>query len=183
WRRVHRLFARRAAILAEPHTMRVRLVCGSRGWRWGVPDRPGRRCGRDAAGGTIGVRSNTERRPDHHSAGVRDDPRRLADRPADRGRTLRRSGMSESSDAEARKDALAAAVQRQVAGFDGWRVESQTDYQAVLVKGRTPTHVLHLFLTILTLGFWIPVWMFITFMQRRQVLVVTVDRFGNVISE
>jgi len=91
--------------------------------------------------------------------------------------------MSESIDAEARKDALAAAVQRQVAGFDGWRVESQTDYQAVLVKGRTPTHVLHLFLTILTLGFWIPVWMFITFMQRRQVLVVTVDRFGNVISE
>lgn len=83
-------------------------------------------------------------------------------------------------DPDTRKDALAAAVQQHVAGFDGWRVESATDYQVVLVKGRTPTHVLHLFLTILTLGFWIPVWIFITYMQRRQALVLTVDRYGTV---
>ena len=40
----------------------------------------------------------------------------------------------------------------------GWRVESRTDTQAVVVKGRRPNHLLHLILTIVTLGVWVIVW-------------------------
>ena len=85
--------------------------------------------------------------------------------------------------ANERKYQLAMAVQRHVTGFDGWRVESQTDFQTVLVKGRTPTHLLHFILSCITFGFWIPVWVFVTFMQRRQAMVLTVDEFGNVRTE
>ena len=47
-----------------------------------------------------------------------------------------------------RKEALGRAVQRQVSL--GARVESQADYQAVLVIGRRPNHLLRL----VTLGLW-----------------------------
>jgi hypothetical protein len=47
-----------------------------------------------------------------------------------------------------RKEALGRAVQRQVSL--GARVESQADYQAVLVTGHRPDHLLHL----VTLGLW-----------------------------
>ena len=47
-----------------------------------------------------------------------------------------------------RKVALGRAVQRQVSL--GARVESQADYQAVLVTGHRPKHLLHL----VTLGLW-----------------------------
>ena len=47
-----------------------------------------------------------------------------------------------------RKIALGRAVQRQV--FLGARVESQADYQAILVTGRRPNH----FLQLATLGLW-----------------------------
>ena len=33
-----------------------------------------------------------------------------------------------------------------------WRVESQTDYNAILVKGKPVNHVLHLILSIVTFG-------------------------------
>ena len=39
----------------------------------------------------------------------------------------------------------------------GWRVESQNDLQVVLVKGQRPNHVLHVILSVLTVGLWIPV--------------------------
>ena len=47
-----------------------------------------------------------------------------------------------------RKEALARAVQRQLSL--GARVESQADYQAIVVTGHQSNHVLHL----LTLGLW-----------------------------
>lgn len=40
----------------------------------------------------------------------------------------------------------------------GWRVESRTETQAIVVKGHRPNHILHLILSIVTLGIWIPVW-------------------------
>jgi len=40
----------------------------------------------------------------------------------------------------------------------GWRVESQTDYATTLVKGHRTNHVLHLILSVITVGVWIPVW-------------------------
>ena len=47
-----------------------------------------------------------------------------------------------------RKEALGRAVQRQVSL--GARVKSQADYQAILLTGHRPTHLLHL----VTLGLW-----------------------------
>lgn len=42
---------------------------------------------------------------------------------------------------------------------EGYRIESQSEYSAVVVKGKRPNHVLHLLLTVLTLGLWAFVWL------------------------
>lgn len=47
---------------------------------------------------------------------------------------------------------VAAAVRK------GWRIESQTPLSTTLVKGHRTNHVLHLILTVLTVGLWLPVW-------------------------
>lgn len=78
---------------------------------------------------------------------------------------------------EERKATLAREVGNQVRS--GWRVESQTDYQAVLAKGKRTSHGLHIFLSIITLGFWIPVWILMTVLNRDRHRVVEVDPFGN----
>lgn len=44
----------------------------------------------------------------------------------------------------------------------GWRVTSRSDTQAQLAKGKPVSHVLHLLLSLITLGFWIPVWILVT---------------------
>ena len=44
----------------------------------------------------------------------------------------------------------------------GWRVESRTETQAVIVRGHRPNHILHLILTIITLGIWAVVWLLVT---------------------
>lgn len=79
-----------------------------------------------------------------------------------------------------RREKLAAAVSREVGG--GWHVESQSDHQAVLVRpGTKVNHILHLILSVLTLGFWIPVWILIAVLKKREHhKVVSVDGFGNV---
>lgn len=57
----------------------------------------------------------------------------------------------------------------------GWRVESQSDFQAVLVQDRKVNHILHLVLSILTAGIWIIVWVFVVARSKdpkRKVLTV-----------
>jgi hypothetical protein len=44
----------------------------------------------------------------------------------------------------------------------GWRIESRTTTSAVLVKGKPVNHVLHLLLSLVTVGLWIPVWILLT---------------------
>ena len=51
-----------------------------------------------------------------------------------------------------RKTALISNVNSHVAR--GWRVESQTDFNAVLVKGRRPNHLLHFLIGFVTLSLW-----------------------------
>jgi len=77
-----------------------------------------------------------------------------------------------------RKAILADAVAGQVR--KGWGVQSQTDFQAVLVRGHRPNHLLHLILSIVTLGLWIPVWIVLSIVKRERHRVVQVDGFGNV---
>lgn len=50
----------------------------------------------------------------------------------------------------------------------GWRVESQGESQAVVVKGHRPNHILHLLLTVLTLGLWAIVWIIVAITSKEQ---------------
>lgn len=77
-----------------------------------------------------------------------------------------------------RKRALAHAITQEVAY--GRRVESQSDYQAVVVRGRRPNHLLHLLLTIVTLGLWAIVWILVAIFGGEKRTVLQVDEFGNV---
>src|SRR5712691_11270982 len=78
-----------------------------------------------------------------------------------------------------RKQSLASAIQTQVA--DGHRVESQNDFQAVLVKGHRPNHTAHLIATLATLGTWGIAWLIFVLVGGEKRKMVTVDEFGNVL--
>ena len=83
----------------------------------------------------------------------------------------------ERSDAD-RKAMLAQTVANEVRR--SWNVQSQTEFQAVMAKGKNTSHGLHVFLSIITLGFWIPVWLVVWYTNRDQHEVITVDPYGNV---
>ena len=79
---------------------------------------------------------------------------------------------------EERRALLANALQGQVAG--GARIESQSDYQAVIVQGHRVNHLLHFFIGIFTLGLWWLVWIVIAITGGEKRQMATVDEFGNV---
>ena len=81
------------------------------------------------------------------------------------------------TDAE-RSNRLIVAVESRV--LQGYRVESQTDFQAVLVRGRRVNHILHLFLSIFTCGLWIIVWLALGLFGGEKRDVVRVDERGVV---
>lgn len=83
-------------------------------------------------------------------------------------------------DPELRKAALARAVGNEVR--NGWHVQSQTDYQAVMLKpGTKVNHLLHLILTLITLGVWAIVWILVTLTHKREhQKVISVDAYGHV---
>ena len=78
-------------------------------------------------------------------------------------------------------DERQSLLSRQVASLlsQGRRVESQSDYQAVLVQGHRPNHVLHLILTFITLGIWGLVWLALVFLGGEKRELVQVDEWGN----
>ncbi|MCT9003567.1 DUF4234 domain-containing protein [Streptomyces rhizosphaerihabitans] len=76
---------------------------------------------------------------------------------------------------------LANAIGGEVAA--GYRIESQTDSQAVLVKGSGTNHVLHLILSLITCGFWAIVWAVMYFVAKPKRLILTLDEFGNVLRQ
>lgn len=57
----------------------------------------------------------------------------------------------------------------------GWRVESQMSGQVVLVGGRRINHLLHLFLTVFTLGLWGVMWIIIGATGGEKRMVLTID--------
>lgn len=65
---------------------------------------------------------------------------------------------------EERKALLARAVANEVR--NGWNVQSQTDFQAIMVKGDRTSHGLHIFLSIVTLGLWLIVWGIMLYVNR-----------------
>jgi hypothetical protein len=78
---------------------------------------------------------------------------------------------------EERKQMLARAVANEVR--QGGRIESQSDYQAVIVKGSKTSHVLHLILTLVTAGLWAIVWIALAIFGGEKRTVIDVDAYGN----
>jgi hypothetical protein len=79
---------------------------------------------------------------------------------------------------EERKKILSDRIQRNILQ-GGSRVESQSDFQAVLVRGHRPNHVLHLLLTIFTLGLWAIVWIGVVMFGGEKRALLIVDEYGN----
>ena len=61
----------------------------------------------------------------------------------------------------------------------GYRVESQSEFQAVLARGKRPNHTLHAILMIFTFFLWGIVWLILSLTGRIDRVVVTVDEWGN----
>lgn len=83
----------------------------------------------------------------------------------------------DKTDAE-RKALLANTLQGQVA--NGARIESQGDFQAVVVRGHRVNHLLHFLIGLITLGIWWLVWIVIAITGGEKRQMITVDQFGNV---
>jgi hypothetical protein len=88
------------------------------------------------------------------------------------------TAMQPPADAVDGKQALADAIGRQAR--DGWHVESQSDLQATLVKGKPTNHVLHVILCIVTFGLWIPVWILTVIFAGEKHELLTVQPDGSV---
>jgi hypothetical protein len=80
-----------------------------------------------------------------------------------------------------RKERTAAAIHTAV--VQGGRVESQSDYYAVIVKGHRPNHLLHFVLSLITFGSWLIVWLALIAFGGEKRSVVRVDEYGNVLNE
>lgn len=93
------------------------------------------------------------------------------------------SSPLEAVTADERKSRLALAVRQEVAA--GGRVESQTDYTAIIRHGKPVNHILHLILTIVTAGLWLIPWIVISIVSAsgRKAVSLTVDEYGQVLRE
>ena len=89
------------------------------------------------------------------------------------------TGFSTSAKTDQERKAI-LAQQIQFAAAQGYRIESQSDFQAVLVRGKPVNHVLHAILTIFTCLLWGIVWAIVAGQggEKREMLVV--DEYGNV---
>ena len=64
----------------------------------------------------------------------------------------------------------------------GWRVESQVGEQVVLVEGHRPNHVLHLILSIITLGLWLIVWLILSIVGGEKRKTISIDADGYMLA-
>lgn len=87
------------------------------------------------------------------------------------------SGATPRKSAEERKEILARQIQN--AAATGARVETQSDFQAIVVRGKPVNHVLHAILTLFTIGIWAIAWIILALTggEKREMLVV--DEWGN----
>ena len=83
--------------------------------------------------------------------------------------------------ADERKELLARAIQTDV--VQGGRVESQHDFQAVIVHGQRVNHVLHLLLALLTCGLWLIVWVVLAITRGEKRFLLVADDDGNVLRQ
>lgn len=65
----------------------------------------------------------------------------------------------------------------------GWRVESRSLTQAVLVHGSNASggvHVIHFLMTIFTFGLWALVWILYTMSRHEERYTFTIDPYGQI---
>jgi len=62
----------------------------------------------------------------------------------------------------------------------GYRVETRSEFQATVVRGSRPSHVLHLILSLVTLGIWLIVWALVALGPGEERFVLVVDERGHV---
>ena len=84
-------------------------------------------------------------------------------------------------DDDTRKRAVANAIQGEV--LRGGRVESQSDFQAVIVHGRPVNHVLHLILTLITCGLWGVVWLLLVLTGGEKRVTLAADEWGHLLRQ
>ena len=66
---------------------------------------------------------------------------------------------------------------------DGWRVESRSRFQVVLVTGKPVNHLLHAILAVLTGGLWLIGWLIVGLTGGEDRELVSVDPHGNIDSQ
>ena len=88
--------------------------------------------------------------------------------------------MEKASESE-KANKLALAIATEVS--KGWRVESQSTIQGVLAKGKAINHTLQIFLSVITGGVWLLVYIPTFIINRRQTKIVRVDDYGNTLFE
>jgi len=88
-------------------------------------------------------------------------------------------GVSTTARSSAERKAL-LAQQLQNGAARGLRIESQSDFQAVLVEGQPVNHVLHAIITLFSCGLWGVVWIILAITGGEKREMVVVDEFGNV---
>lgn len=66
---------------------------------------------------------------------------------------------------------------------EGWRVESRSDFQAVMVSGKSVNHLLHLVLALVTAGLWLFVWLVLVLTGGEDRELLQVNAFGEITSE
>lgn len=71
----------------------------------------------------------------------------------------------------------------QMYGARGWRIETRSDFQATIAKGKEISHVLHFFLSVFTLGIWLLLWLVLGIVGGVKRRMITVDEFGNVVEQ
>ena len=80
---------------------------------------------------------------------------------------------------EVRQRQLQEYLSRYVAKTQG-RIESLTDYSAVVVQGQKVNHVLHLLISVFLCGLWLPIWLVLAMTGGEKRTVLAVDQCGNV---
>lgn len=89
--------------------------------------------------------------------------------------------MTTMTTVENRKEQLAHRVAQAV--NRGARVESQSDYQAVVVTGRRVNHLLHFIIGIFTAGLWWIVWVIMAVTGGEKRHIIQADPYGNVLTQ
>ena len=86
---------------------------------------------------------------------------------------------TEAKTPEERRVILAQAIQNAVARK--YRIESQSDEMATVVYGKPVNHILHLILTLITLGLWGIIWAVMVMAGGERREMISVDPYGNLL--